>query len=86
MISEEAAREIGEQQVSNPAENQPLSVGALKEALHAVTELGGAYGRNLSETKSVWIRVHGHMFHLAAVAVISHEGRFILVLDGDAPG
>lgn len=60
----------------------PLSVGELREAIITACDLGGAYGENLSETKSVYLRVDNNYFPLHRVAVSFHEGRFILLLDG----
>lgn len=59
-----------------------LSIGALREALVSVMDLGGAWGQNLGESKEVLLRVHGLTFPLRQVAASFHEGRFVLMLDG----
>lgn len=65
------------------SESGGYSVGALKEAIVHFTELGGVLGANLSESKQVFLRVHGHEFRLSRVGVSVHEGVFVLILNGD---
>lgn len=64
-------------------ETQPgLSVGALREALIEVTELEGAFGRNLHESKDVLLRVGDSYLPLGQVSVAFVGGSFCLILQG----
>ena len=60
-----------------------MTIGELKEALITLTDLGGAWGQNMSVDKQVLLRVHGHVFRLTSVAASFHEGRFAVMLDGE---
>lgn len=60
-----------------------LSVGALREAIINATELNGAYGKNLHESRAVILRVGGTYYSLAEVAVGFIDGSFCLILQGD---
>jgi hypothetical protein len=62
-----------------------LSIGELKEALHALTDLGGAWGRNMDVGKKVLVRVHGHLFELDSVSAGFDNGMFVAVLDASTP-
>jgi hypothetical protein len=69
------------------AERDVLSIGELREALISAMDLGGAWGRNLGESKKVLLRVDGRMYPLASVSAAFTGGGFALVLDGGpAPG
>jgi len=59
-----------------------LSVGELKEALHVLTDLGGAWGRNMDVGKKVLVRVHGHLFELEQVSAGFENGMFVVILEG----
>lgn len=64
-----------------------LSVGALREALIDVMELGGAWGGNMHESKEVLLRTpDGSLLPLVSVSAAFVEGRFVLVLDGGQSG
>jgi hypothetical protein len=65
------------------ATRQGMSIGALREALTAFTDLNGAWGQNMHESKPVYLRVHGHVFRLTQVAASFHEGSFAIMLDGE---
>lgn len=59
-----------------------MSIGALREAIIEATELGGAWGGNMHESKPVMLRVNGQTFPLTTVSASFLSGRFVLVLDG----
>lgn len=58
------------------------SIGELREALTFFTDLGGAWGANMHESKQVLLRVEGrHVYRLAHVEASFHEGRIVIMLD-----
>jgi len=61
--------------------NQALSVGALREAIINATELEGAFGQNLHESKDVLVRDRdGGYFPLEQVSVGFVNGAFVMIL------
>jgi hypothetical protein len=81
-VALEAAVPVLAEAIKIPA-GERMSIGALREALTTFTDLGGAWGSNLRESKEVLLRVHGHVFSLKRVAASFHEGRFVVMLDGE---
>lgn len=66
---------------SNPPS---MTVGVLREALISAMDLGGAYGRNLGESKPAVVEVAGWMLNLDQVAVDFRNGFFVLALKAGA--
>jgi hypothetical protein len=62
-----------------------LSIGELKEALHVLTDLGGAWGHNMDVSKKVLVRVHGHLFELEQVTPGFTNGMFVVILEASTP-
>lgn len=65
-----------------------MDVGALKEAIIDATELNGVYGKNLSMTKEVLLRIGDYpekTYPLARVKISVIEGSFVMVLEADKP-
>jgi len=60
-----------------------MSIAFLRESLVTFTDLNGAWGSNLHESREVLLRVHGHVFTLKQVAASFYEGRFVVMLDGE---
>jgi hypothetical protein len=58
-----------------------LSVGELRERIVYATELGGAFGENLHESKDVLVQVGDEFWQLSFVKVAFRGGRFVLVLE-----
>jgi hypothetical protein len=58
------------------------SVEELKEAIITACDLGGAYGKNLSETKEVLVRVTDNTYlPVNHICVSFYAGKFVFVLD-----
>lgn len=60
-----------------------LNIGQLREATISTTDLDGAYGQSISETKQVLVRVGETYLPLAQVSVGVVAGRFALILTTD---
>jgi hypothetical protein len=58
-----------------------MSIGALREALIDFMDLGGAWGRNLGESKDALIQVGDNFYPLWRVKASFHEGSFVVVLE-----
>jgi len=61
-----------------------MDIGALREGLVTAMDRGGAWGRDLHESKPVLIDVGGQMYELDQAAVTFAGGRFALVLRAGA--
>lgn len=64
---------------------ETMSAGSLREKLAGAMDLGGAFGRNLHESKGVLLRVGDGFLALDQVSVTSVNGSFVLVLHAGEP-
>lgn len=62
-----------------------LSIGALREALIEVMDLGGAWGQNMHESKPAVIQIGDSYWHLGTVKSSFQGGRFVLILEAGEP-
>lgn len=60
-----------------------MDIGELREALLTFTDLKGAWGASMHESKEVLLRADGRVFRLARVAASFYEGSFVIMLDGE---
>lgn len=61
-----------------------MDVAALRESIRIATEEGGAFGKNLHETKDVVLDIDGVQRGLESVSVSFVDGAFVLKLTGAA--
>jgi hypothetical protein len=59
-----------------------LSIAELREAITAVTTEGGAWGKNMNDSKEVMLRIGDRTYPLQNIAASFEDGHFVLMLTG----
>lgn len=57
------------------------SIGEVKEKIIEATELDGAFGQNMHESKEVVIRTPEGIYSIDEVLVTAIAGKFVMMLD-----